>query len=68
MNGIQGNVQRNVEMVHELIQEKRLWKRTMEELAMERILKMFLAKKRSAQVNLFLWRVICGIPCVIVAT
>ena len=41
-------VQRTVEMVHELIQEKRLWKRTMEELAMERILKMFLAKNMSA--------------------
>ena len=45
-------VQRTVEMVHELIQEKRLWKRTMEDRAMERILKMSLAKKRSAQVNL----------------
>ena len=55
-------VQRTVEMGHELIQEKRLWKRTMEDRAMERILKMSLAKKRSAQVNLFLWRGICGIP------
>ena len=46
-------VQRTVEMVHELIQEKKLWKRTMEELVMEWILKMLLAKKGNVQVNLF---------------
>jgi len=48
VNGILVGVQRTVEMVHELIQEKRLWKRIMEEFAVERILKMFLAKNRSA--------------------
>ena len=46
-------VQRTVEMVHELTQEKKLWKKPLEERATENILKMFLAKRRSVQVNIF---------------
>ena len=53
MNGIQGNAQRTVDLAHELIQEKRLWKKPMEERVTENILKVFLAKKKSAQVNIF---------------
>ena len=52
-NGIQGNVQWTVGMVHELIQEQKLWKKPMEERVTENILKVFLAKKKSAQVNIF---------------
>ena len=40
-------------MVHELIHEQKLWKKPMEERETESILKMFLAKGRSVQVNIF---------------
>ena len=53
MNGILAIVQWTVGMVHELTQEKKLWKKPLEERATENILKMFLAKRRSVQVNIF---------------
>ena len=53
VNGILAIVQWTVGMVHELIQEQKLWKKPMEERATENILKMFLAKGRSVQVNIF---------------
>ena len=52
MNGILGNVQWTVGMVHELTQEQKLWKKPMEERATESILRICLAKKKSAQVNI----------------
>ena len=53
VNGILGNVQWTVGMVHELTQEQKLWKKPMEERATESILKLSLAKRRSVQVNIF---------------
>ena len=53
VNGILGNVQWTVGMVHELIQEQKLWKKPMEERATESILKLSLVKRRSVQVNIF---------------